>query len=81
MCDLTQFAVSTPTYNILAENLSKLFMVEVFFNFGTCSVIVIGNDGTFKGTFQTMYKALKITYWCISRGNHKGNSVENFTNS
>ena len=76
MCILTQFVVSTPTYNITAENIENLFMEEVFLNFRTCSVIYDGI--TFRGAFQTMCKALKITYWCISRGNHKGNSVENF---
>ena len=51
-------------------------MEEVFLNFGTCAVIVIDYVSTFKGIFQTICKAPKITYWCISRGNHKGNSVE-----
>ena len=78
MCYLTQFVVSTPTYNIAADNFAKLFMEEMFVNFGTCAVIVIDDGSTFKGTSQTMRKALKITYWCILRGNHKGNSVETF---
>ena len=63
ICDLTQFVVSTPTYNITAENLAKLFMEEVFLNFGTCAVIVIDDGSTFKGTFQQTCKSLKINYW------------------
>ena len=78
MCDVTQYVVSTPTYNITAENLTKLFMVEVFLNFEMCAVIVINDGSTFKDTFETMCKALKIAYWCISKGDHKGNSVEIF---
>ena len=78
MYNLTQFVVSTPTYNTTALNLANLFMEEVFWGFGMSAIIVIDNGCTFKGTFQTMYKSLKITYWFISRGNHKGNSVETF---
>ena len=60
ICDLTQFVVSTPTYNITAENLAKLFMEEVFLNFRMCAVIVIDDGGTFKGTFQKTCKALLL---------------------
>ena len=59
MCYLTKFVVSTPTYNTTAENLAKLFMEEVFLNFGTCEVIVIYDGINFKGTLQTMCKSLK----------------------
>ena len=62
MCDLTEFFVSTPTYNITVENLAKLFMEEVFLDFGTCAVIVIDDGSTFKGIFQKTCKALKINY-------------------
>ena len=78
MCNLMHSVVSTPTYNITADNLENLFMIEVFLNFGTCAVIVIDDGSTFKATFHKMCRAPKITYWCISRGNHKVNSVENF---
>ena len=78
MCNLVQFVVSTPTYNIIAENIAKLFMEEVFLNFGACAVIVIKYGSTFKGTFQQMCKALKITYGCTSIGNHKENGIETF---
>ena len=54
MNGLAQFVVSTPTYNIIAENIAKLFMEEVFLNFGTCAVISIYDGITFKGTPQTM---------------------------
>ena len=53
-------------------------MEEVSLNFETCAVIVINSVSNFKGTFQTICKALEITYWCISRVNHKGKNVENF---
>ena len=49
MCDLTHFVFFIPTYNIKSENLAKLFMEELFLNFGTCEVIVIGDASTFKG--------------------------------
>ena len=65
MYNLTKFVVSTPTYNITTENLEKLFMEEVFLNFGTCAVIVIDDGSNFRGNYQTMRKALKIPYWCI----------------
>ena len=71
ICDLMQFVVSTPAYNITAENLAKLFMEEAFWGFGMCAVIVINDGSTFKVAFQTMFEALKIAYWYISIGNHK----------
>ena len=43
-----------------------------------CVVKVIGDGSTFIVTLQNICKALKITYWCISRGNHKGNSIKTF---
>ena len=65
MFDLTQFVVSTPTYNTTAEILAKIFTEEVFLDFGTCTVIVIDSVSNLKGALQTMCNALKITYWCI----------------
>ena len=76
MCNITQTVVSTPTHNITAENIAKLFMEEVFLNFGTCTFTVIEDGSIFRGNYQNMCKALKITYWCISRVKHNGNSVE-----
>ena len=78
MCDLTQFFVSTPTYNITADNLAKIFKGEVFLIFLMCAVIVIDYVSTFKNIFQQMCEVLKITYWCISREKNKGNSVKKF---
>ena len=66
ICNLTQFVVSKPTYNITTENLAKLFMEEIFLNFGTCAVIVINDDNAFKGKSQKMCESLRITYWLIS---------------
>ena len=50
MCNLTQFVVSTPTYNITADNLTKLFLEEVILDFVTCAFIVIDDGSAFKGT-------------------------------
>ena len=33
MCGFTQLVVSTPTYNITADNIAKIFMEEIFLNF------------------------------------------------
>ena len=33
MCNLTQFVVSTPTYNITADNLANVLTEEVFLKF------------------------------------------------
>ena len=78
LCDLTQFIISTPTFNITAVHLAKLFMENVFLTFGTCAVIVVDDGSNFKGTFSEMCSSLNITLWCIARGNHKGNSVERY---
>ena len=50
ICNLTQFVVSTPTYNITADNLTKLFLEEVILDFVTCAFIVIDDGSAFKGT-------------------------------
>ena len=78
MCDLTQFVVSSPTEDITAVALSELFMSSVVLTFGMCSVVVVDDGSSFKGVFEDMCKALNIHYWCLSRGNHKGNSVERY---
>ena len=78
LCDLTQFVVSIPTFNISAEHLSQLFMEHVFLSFGCCAIVVVDDGSNFKGSFESMCKALGTTFWALSRGNHKGNSAERY---
>ena len=74
--DLTQFVVSSITYSIASTSLAQLFISEVILSFVMCSVVVIDDVSTFKGTFIAMYQALKINFCCLSRGTHKGISVK-----
>ena len=53
-------------------------MPDVILSFDMCSVVGIDDRSTFKGTYIAMCQALKICYWCLSQGNHKGNSVESY---
>ena len=78
MDDISQFIISSPTTDITAVHLGKLFMAEVIFAYGMCSVVVIDDGSSFKGVFILMCTKLGITYWCLSRGNHRGNSVERY---
>ena len=78
MCDLTKFVVSTITFNITSHELAKLFMADVILSFEMCAIVVIDDGSTFKGNLILMCKALKIQYWILSRGNHKGNSCERY---
>lgn len=78
MCDLTQFVISSPTYEITAGYLAQLFTKDVILSFGMCAVIVIDAASSFKGLFKDMCEILGIQYWPLSRGNHKGLSVERY---
>ena len=78
MNDMTQFVVSSETTKIEAASLAKIFVKDVIMNFGMCSVVVIDDGSTFKNAFMDMCKKLRLHYWCLSRGNHKGNSVERY---
>ena len=53
-------------------------MSEVVLTFGMCSVVAIDDGSTFKSVFILMCTTLKINFWCLSRGNHRGNSVERY---
>ena len=81
LCNLPQFVVSTPTFDITAADLAKLFMEEVFLTFGMCAVVVVDDGSNFKGIFKEMCEHLKLTYCCISRGNHKSNSAKKYHRS
>lgn len=71
MCDITQFVVSSPTTEITAAHLVQLFMADVVLSFGIVSIVVIDNVSSFKGVFIKICTKLDVTYWCLSRGNHK----------
>ena len=47
-------------------------------SFDMCSIVMIDDGITFKGVFIAMCEAIELNYWCFSRGNHRGNSVEIF---
>jgi hypothetical protein len=78
MCDLTQFIVSTIVKNPNALELAKLFMEQVLLSYGMCSVVAVDADSKFKSVFEEMCTQLKIMFWPIARGNHKGLSVERY---
>jgi hypothetical protein len=78
MCDLSQFVVSSVTKDITARGLADLYMAEVILKYGISAVIVIDDGSPFKGMFSDMCKILNVTLWPLSRGNHKGLSVERY---
>ena len=78
MCDLTQFFISSVTASIDAGTLAEIFMADVVLSFGMYFVVVIDYGSTFKSVFISMCKSLSIHYWCLSRGNHRGNSVKHY---
>ena len=80
MCDLTQFVISSVTFDTTALELSQLlFMSDVILTFGMCAPVIIVDEGSnFKVAFQEMCDILKITCWLLARGNHKGLSVETY---
>jgi hypothetical protein len=78
MCDMSQFVVSSITFDITALQLSQLFMSDVVLTFGMCAVLVVDEGSSFKSVFQEMCSILKITCWPLARGNHKGLGVEKY---
>ena len=84
MCDITQFAIATPTFNITSAHLATMqeFMLEhVVLTFGMCAVLIVLDYGSpFKGVFKEsrMCEILRIKYWVLARSNHIGLSVERF---
>ena len=53
-------------------------MEQVILTFGMVAVVVVDTDSRFRSTFEAMCKLLKLIFWPLSRGNHKGNSVERY---
>ena len=78
MCDLTQFVISSVAVRISAPTVVELSTVDIVLTFGTCPVFVVDNSISFKGAFIDICKVFKIHYWCLSRVNHKGNSMERY---
>jgi hypothetical protein len=78
MCDLSTFVVSSITNDTKAETLARVFIEQVVLTFGTCAVIVVDADSSFRGTFEAMCSILKIRFWALARNNHKGLSVEHY---
>ena len=78
MCDLTQFIISSIAKSTTAESLATLFMEEVVLSFGMVAILVVDADSRFLGAFEAMCKILRITFWPLARGNHKGLGVEKF---
>ena len=78
MCDLTRCIVSSITTSTDSSTFAQIFMSEVVLSFGMCSMVVIDDGSTFKSVFILMCTELKTNFWCLSRGNHRGNSVERY---
>ena len=53
-------------------------MEEVVLSFGMVAVVVVDSDSRLRSAFEEMCKCLKIKFWPLARGNHKGNSVEKY---
>lgn len=53
-------------------------MEQVVLNFGMVAIVVVDADSRFLSKFEAMCKILKLTFWPLSRGNHKGNLVEHY---
>ena len=78
MCDLTQFVISSAVQNINAEVISKTFMVYIALSFGMIELVFVDTDSKFRSIFEEMYTALKIYFWPLARGNHKGLLVDQY---
>ena len=78
MCDLTQFVVSCIRIDTRSEPMSNFFMEQVILIFVMVAAVVVDTDSRFRSTFEVMCKLLNLTFWPLSHGNHKGNSVEHY---
>ena len=78
MCDLTQFVVCTVVTDPDSAYLAKVFMESVVLSFGMVAVVVVDADSKFRGVFEELCNILKLVFWPLARGNHKGLSVERF---
>ena len=78
MCNLTQPVVSTLVSTASYESLAQLFMKNIVLSFEIVAVIVMDASSKFSNIFEAMCEILKVYFWPLSRGNHKGNSVEQY---
>ena len=78
MCDLSTFVVSCIVSDTTAATLAHTFIEQVLLTFGTCAVIVVDADSSFRGTFEAMCKILKVHFWPLAHNNHKGLPVEHY---
>ena len=76
MCDFKQFIVSCILIDTRSEYLSQLFMEQVILIFGMVAMVLVDAVSWFQSTFEAICKLLKLIFWLLSRGDHKGNSVE-----
>ena len=76
ICNISKFIIPSPTTDFNSIHLGQLFMSNIIFTVGMCSVVVIDDGSSFKSVFMSMCTSLDITYWCLYRGKHKGNSVD-----
>ena len=42
------------------------------------AVVVVDANSLFRSTFEAIYKLLKLKFWPLSRGKHRGNSIERY---
>ena len=78
ICDLTQFIVSSSALDIGAAFLVQLYVSDMVVNFRMCNVVLIDDFSAFKIVFVGLCTSLYINHWCLSRGDHRGNSVERY---
>ena len=78
MCDLTQFIVSCILSDTNLNALSKIFTEQVVLNYYMVTIVVVDADSMFENTFKAMCRILKLIFWSLSCGKHKGNSVERY---
>ena len=78
MCDLTKFILSCILIEARSEALSKFCIEQMTLIFRMVVVVDVDADSWFQSNFDAMCKVLKLTFWPLSRGNHKGKSVERY---
>ena len=77
-CEHNQFVIYSVVRNINAEGPANKFMEDVALSFGTTSVVVVDADSKFRSILEEMCTALKIHFYPLAQGNHKGLLVEKY---
>ena len=78
MYNLTQVVISIIVKEDNYTKVGKLFMEQVVLSFDMEAVVVVDADSKFLNFFKDTCKRLNINVWPLSRGNHKGMSVEHY---